>query len=327
MAGGVPHPDDMPGLALGWHREGAGAALATVIEVWGSAPRAAGSQMAIAGDGRMMGSVAGGCVEGAVIAEALDALRDGRPRLLAYEVPDESALAVGLACGGTIRILVEPVGPDGLPEAVLARIVDARAARQPLAHVVRLSDWARRLEGPRGGLAERFRADQSGIEGGEFIHILNPPLRLALVGAVHIAQALAPMAVACGYDVLVIDPRGTFAAPGRFPGQRVSQDWPDAALAAFGLDARSAVVTLSHDAKLDDPAIGVALRSAAFYVGSLGSRRTHEARLARLRAAGIPDAQIARIHAPVGLAIGARTPAEIAVAIMAEVTQALRQSQ
>lgn len=315
----------MQGLALGWYREGARAALATVIEVWGSAPRPAGSQMAIAGDGRMMGSVAGGCVEGAVVAEALEALGEGRPRLLSYQVPDESALAVGLACGGAIRILVEPVGPDGLPEAILARIVEARAARQPLAHVVHLSDWTRRLEGERGGLADRFRADRSGIEDGEFIHILNPPLRLAVVGAVHIAQALAPMAAACGYDVLVIDPRGAFAAPGRFPGQRISQDWPDAALKAFGLDARSAVVTLSHDAKLDDPAIGVALRSAAFYVGCLGSRRTHEARLARLRAAGIAEAQIARIRAPAGLAIGARTPAEIAVAILAELTGALRQ--
>jgi xanthine dehydrogenase accessory factor len=316
--------DNMPELALEWHRAGQGAVLATVIETWGSAPRPVGSQLAIAGDGRMMGSVSGGCVEGAVIEGAMEALADGLPRLLTFGVSDENAFAVGLACGGTIRILVLPIADRGLPPDLLAQITKARAARQPIAHRTSLTDWSQSLEGPEA-LADRFRADLSGIEDQDFIHIHNPPLRMAVVGAVHIAQGLLPMARACGYDVILIDPREAFGADHRFPGVTISHDWPDEALARFALDARSAVVTLTHDAKLDDPAIIAALGSQAFYLGCLGSRRTHEKRLARLQAAGVSPDQIARIHAPVGLAIGAKSPAEIAVSIMAEVTRALRQ--
>jgi xanthine dehydrogenase accessory factor len=316
--------ENMPEQALEWHRTGQGAVLATVVETWGSAPRPVGSQLAIAGDGRMMGSVSGGCVEGAVIMEALAALADGLPRLLTFGVSDENAFAVGLACGGTIRILVLPVGDRGMPPALLAEITKARAARQPIAHRTNLTDWSQSLEGPEAQ-ANRFRADQSGVEDQDFIHIHNPPLRMAVVGAVHIAQGLLPMAKACGYDVLLIDPRDAFGADHRFPGAAISHDWPDEALASFALDARSAVVTLTHDAKLDDPAIIAALNSDAFYLGCLGSRRTHDKRLARLQAAGISPDQIARIHAPVGLAIGAKSAAEIAVSIMAEVTRALRQ--
>ena len=319
--------DNMPELALEWHHAGRGAALATVVETWGSAPRPTGSQLVVAGDGQMMGSVSGGCVEGAVVEEALAALADGAPRLLTYGVSDDNAFAVGLACGGTIRILVEPVGDSGLPAALLAQITQARAARQPLAYHVNLATWARGVAGPDGPYASRFRADQSGVAGETFVAIHNPPLRLAVVGAVHIAQALLPMARLCGYDCILIDPRQAFGAAARFPGQTISHDWPDAALAALKPDARTAVVTLTHDAKLDDPAIIAALASQAFYIGCLGSTRTHAKRLSRLREQGTTDDAIARIHAPVGLAIGARSPAEIALSILGQITQTLRQGR
>lgn len=316
--------DDIPEIALAWHREGRGAALATVMETWGSAPRPTGSQLAVSGEGEMMGSVSGGCVEGAVVEEAMAALADGRPRVLTFGVSDDEAFAVGLACGGRISVLVEPVGA-ALPEAMLAELVAARARREPVAYVVDLDSWDRRLAAPDPDLAPRFRSDKSGVEDGRFIAIHNPPLRLAVVGAVHIAQALVPMARACGYDCLVIDPREAFGSPARFPGERLSHDWPDEALAAFGLDARTAVVTLTHDAKLDDPAIRAALGSGVFYLGCLGSTRTHAKRVARLEEAGFGPEAMARIHAPVGLDIGAKSPAEIAVSIMAEITKVLRQ--
>ncbi|MCX7646306.1 MAG: XdhC family protein [Rhodobacteraceae bacterium] len=316
--------DDIPETALDWHRSGRGAALATVVETWGSAPRRVGSQLVVSAAGEIQGSVSGGCVEGAVVAEAVEALADGRPRLLSFGVSDDEAFAVGLACGGTIRVLVEPVG-GSLPEALLAALVEARAARRPVAYVVNPETGQGRLAGPDdAALRARFRADASGMEGAEFVAIHNPPLRLVVVGAVHIAQPLLQIARLAGYDPFLIDPREAFGSAARFPGERISHDWPDEAMAAHGLDARTAVVTLTHDPKLDDPAIRAALGSEAFYLGCLGSTRTHARRVARLREAGHSEAEIARIHAPVGLDIGAATPAEIAVAIMAEITQVLR---
>ena len=319
-------PNDIPEIALSWHRAGRGAVLATVVETWGSAPRQPGSQLVVGGDGGMMGSVSGGCVEGAVVTEAEEALRDGQSRLLTFGVSDETAFAVGLACGGTIRVLVEPVGA-GLPVGLLEALVAARAARQPVAYGVNLENWDRRLLLPGDdALADaRLRSDKAGKEeDGRFIAPHNPPLRLVVVGAVHIAQPLMPMARACGYDPVLIDPRGAFGNAERFPGETILEDWPDEALAALKPDSRMAVVTLTHDPKLDDPAIRIALRSPAFYLGCLGSTRTHAKRLERLRAEGFTEAEIARIHAPVGLDIGAKSPAEIAVSIMAQITQRLR---
>jgi xanthine dehydrogenase accessory factor len=315
--------DAIPEAALAWHRAGKGAALATVIETWGSAPRPVGAQMAVSGAGEMAGSVSGGCVEGAVVEEAFAALKDGASRVLTYGVSDEDAFAVGLACGGTIRVMVEPVGA-GIPEALLAEIVAARGARRPLAYVVALDTWTRSVTPPTEALGPRFRADQSGVEEGRFIGVHNPPLRLVVVGAVHIAQALVPMARACGYDPLIVDPRGAFGSGARFPEERVSNDWPDEALRAFEIDGRTAVVTLTHDVKLDDPALHVALGSEAFYIGCLGSTRTHAKRIGRLTEAGFGPEALARLHAPVGLAIGAKSPAEIAVSVMAEITRVLR---
>lgn len=314
--------DDIPEIALTWHRAGKGAALATVVQTWGSAPRRVGSQLAISGEGEIAGSVSGGCVEGAVVAEALDAIEAGKPVMLEYGVSDGDAFAVGLACGGTIRVLVEPVGAV-MPEPVLQDLVAARAAREPVAYVTGL-DVERRLV--REGYAERFRMDRSGFEedGQTFVAIHNPPLRMVVVGAVHIAQALVPMARIAGFDPVVIDPRESFASPERFPGERLLHDWPDEALRAVGVDTRTAVVLLTHDPKLDDPALEVALGAECFYIGALGSTRTHGKRVERLASRGMTEAQIARIHAPIGLDIGSAGPAEIAVSILAEVLRVLR---
>ena len=181
--------DNIPEQALAWHRAGKGAVLATVIETWGSAPRRVGSQLAISGEGVIEGSVSGGCVEGAVIVEALEALEDGAARELEFGVSDEDAFAVGLACGGTIRVLVEPVGKV-LPEGLLAELCAARAARTPVAYMADLDGGARALAGPAeatDALAQRFRMDRSGFDDGSriFLGIHNPPLRLAVVGAVQ----------------------------------------------------------------------------------------------------------------------------------------------
>jgi xanthine dehydrogenase accessory factor len=214
-----------------------------------------------------------------------------------------------------------------MPEPMLAELVAARAARRAAAYSVDTDVWSRRLWTPDDApepVRARFRSDRSGMEGAEFVAIHNAPLRMVVVGAVHIAQALVPMARLAGYDVTLIDPREAFGSAPRFPGETVVHDWPDEAMAAAQPDARTAVVTLTHDTKLDDPALAVALRSPAFYIGCLGSTRTHARRVERLRAAGFSAAEIARIHAPVGLDIGARTPAEIALSALAQITQALR---
>ena len=315
--------DSIPETALKWHREGVGAALATVIQTWGSAPRRVGAQLAIASDGRIEGSVSGGCVEGAVIVEAIEALEDGKHRVLEFGVSDDDAFAVGLACGGTIRILVEPIGAS-MPEEMLAELVAARAERRALAYVVNVETAERSLVSK--GQDDRMRMDRSGFEedGKTFVAVHNPPLRMIVVGAVHIAQALVPMARVAGYDPFVVDPREAFGSETRFPGETILHDWPDEAVARLGLDARTALVLLTHDPKLDDPAITAALKSDVFYIGALGSKRTHAKRVERLIEAGFDDAAIARIHGPVGLDIGAAGPSEIAVAILAQMTAVLR---
>lgn len=231
---------------------------------------------------------------------------------------------------------------------ITERLLAARKAGRPVALVTDLGTGLQTLvyeDAIHGGfgleddrLAEvrdRLRQDRSGLitdpEGEEdgvqlFVQTHNPPLRLLVVGAVHIAQALAPLAALTGYAVTVIDPRGSFATESRFPGVSLHDSWPDEALTELKIDNRTAVVTLTHDPKLDDPALLVALRSPAFYVGSLGSRRTHAKRLERLREQGVTDAELARIHAPVGLDIGAVTPAEIALSVMAQITAVRRKA-
>ncbi|KIC10034.1 XdhC/CoxI family protein [Leisingera sp. ANG-M1] len=318
--------ENAPETALEWHQSGSGAALATVVQTWGSAPRRTGSQLVVSGEGQIQGSVSGGCVEGAVVMEALEALEDGKHRLLEFGVSDEDAFAVGLACGGTIKVLVEPVG-SALPEALLQELVQARASRTPVAYEVNLATGTRRLV--RGDYPDRMRMDRSGVEddGETFVAVHNPPLRLVVVGAVHITQALVPMARIAGYDPVIIDPRAAFAAPERFPGETLMDDWPDEAVEKLGLDTRTALVLLTHDPKLDDPALQAALAADVFYIGALGSKKTHAARVSRMQEAGFTEEQINRIHGPIGLDIGAAGPAEIAVSILSEMTAVLRGKQ
>jgi xanthine dehydrogenase accessory factor len=202
--------------------------------------------------------------------------------------------------------------------------VRARAERQQVAYEVALDGTSRQLV--ETGHAERFRMDRSGVseDGLLFVAIHNPPLRLVIVGGVHIAQHLAGMAQATGFDAWIVDPREAFGSRSRFPDAHVVNEWPDEALKQIGVDARSAVVLLTHDPKLDDPALHIALASQAFYIGALGSRRTHAARAARMAQAGFDAPTIARVHGPVGLNIGAAGPAEIAVSVLAQMIQTLR---
>ncbi|MBM3521169.1 MAG: XdhC family protein [Alphaproteobacteria bacterium] len=216
--------------------------------------------------------------------------------------------------------------------ALLDALLEARRDRRAVALVTDLATGAQRLVAKADSagdplaqrLDEAFRFDQSATVEGRFINIHNPPLRLVVIGAVHIAQALIPMAQQLGYDVTVIDPRGAFATGARFPGIALHAEWPDEIMPKLGLDARTALVALTHDPKIDDPALAAALRSDLFYIGALGSKKTQAARGDRLKAAGFGDAAIARIHGPIGLAIGAKGAPEIAVSIMAEMTRALR---
>ncbi|MBK7813654.1 MAG: XdhC family protein [Rhodocyclaceae bacterium] len=314
-----------------WRHADQGVALATVVATWGSSPRPIGSHLAVNESGEFAGSVSGGCIEGAVIQEALAAIGDGQPRLLEFGVSDEQAWEVGLACGGRVQVHVEKLDP-----AIFDHLMRERAARQPVARVIRLSDKTAALvtaddvignsavaDSHRAALAARFANGQSGAideRGDVFARVYVPAPRLLIVGAVHIAQALAPMATLAGFDVTVVDPRRAFASEARFPGVTLTDDWPDDALTRLAPDAQTAVVTLSHDPKIDDPALAVALASPAFYIGSLGSKRTHEMRVARLTELGLAD-RIGRIHAPIGLDLGGRYPSEIAVAILAQIIQ------
>ena len=338
--------DRIPETALAWIADGKGAALATVVQTWGSAPRPVGAQLAVSSEGEIAGSVSGGCVEGAVTAEALEALGDGRPRILEFGVSDDDAFAVGLACGGTIRVMVEPIGVgDGPSAAYIQDLAAHRAARRPIVAATNTQSWERALIAPSAetgpqtanAAAELAAEADAALSAGKarfaeqdpawFLGVHAPPLRMAIIGAVHIAQALAPMARLAGFDVTLIDPRETFAAAARFPGETLSHDWPDTALSAHGLDQGVAVVCLTHDPKIDDPALGAALPSEAFYIGALGSRRTHDKRVERLSAAGLSRDALARLHAPIGADIGARAPAEIAVSIMAEIIERLRRPE
>lgn len=229
-----------------------------------------------------------------------------------------------------------------MKSATLERLLRDRSEKSSVVLATNLNTGDERLvypsdlEGENGldpaiahAVREAFRSDRSKTieteEGPVFLHVFNPPLRMIIVGAVHIAQPLARMAALAGYDVTIVDPRAAFATDERFPGVTLLTEWPDDALETLAPDSRTAVVTLTHDPKLDDPALEVALRSSAFYVGSLGSKKTHAARLQRLTEAGFGEDDLNRINGPVGLAIGARSPAEVAVSIVAQVTQALRQ--
>ena len=315
--------------ALQWADEGYGVALATVIETWGSAPRPTGSQVVINSESAFAGSVSGGCIEGEVVTEAHGVIREQKARILEFQVSDETASSAGLACGGKVRVLVSAV--SGNTRETLQKLVALNDKKLPAALLYDLETGIPDLQEKDADPAVlvQIASDKSGMieasDGTElFARIYNPPLRLLIVGAVHIAQSLCLLGKQADYDVIVIEPRDTWGTAERFPGITIDKRWPSTALEDLSPDRTTAVVTLSHDAKLDDPAFMVALKSDAFYIGALGSRKTHAKRVSRLLGAGLTEEEVSRIHAPVGLDIAANTPFEIALSIMGEIIEVHR---
>ncbi|MEP6994609.1 MAG: XdhC family protein [Acidobacteriota bacterium] len=327
-----------------WRAAGDAVAVATVIQTWGSAPRQAGAKMALTADGKISGSVSGGCVENAVIEAGKQTLASGRPRLLHFSVTDETAWSVGLACGGTIDVFVEPLSPE-----FYEPLRDALAAQRPVA-LATIIGGPENLLGQKlllredgstvGALPEEAAAAaraalaagssrRAGIPDAEiFIDVMSPPPRLIVVGGVHIAIPLISLAKTLGFKTILIDPREGFANAARFPhADRIISVWPARALEEVGLDSSTAVAVLTHDPKLDDPALMTALRSPAFYVGALGSSRSQEKRRQRLQDAGLSESAISRLYAPIGLDLGGRSPEEIALAVMAQIVTARNQKR
>jgi len=292
--------DTVLAAAAAW--KGAPMALATVVSTWGSAPRPRGSHMIVHQDGRFEGSVSGGCVEADIMAAAAEVIAGAPAQVKRYGVADAAAWEVGLPCGGEIEVLVQPVSAEGFDPELFDRIEEARGAGQALNVVTDLASG---------------RSSLRSIEGAAFINRYDPPHRLLIVGAVQIAQRLAGLARELGIATVVIDPRARFLTEERFPGVTLDDRWPDEAIAAYAPGPATAIVTLSHDIKVDDPALQAALAAPTGYVGALGSRRSHAARCERLAAAGVSAADLARIDAPVGLDIGAIGPAEIALSVAA----------
>lgn len=315
-------------------------ALATVIQTWGSAPRKAGAKMAFTADDAISGSVSGGCVEGAVIEAGREVLANGAPQLLHFGVADETAWEVGLACGGTIEVFVERLDLDAYallrelalqdqagfcltvlrgPAAWLGgKWIEARNGRS----LNQLSPALRRQLTDLPATSQRLHlSDEVEL----FVERFQPAPTLIMVGGVHIAVALTRMAKTVGYRTIVIDPRRAFGSAERFPhADQLLPLWPQKAFAELEITPETAVALLTHDPKIDDPALEIVLPSPAFYIGALGSRKTHAKRLERLQQKGIDPAQLGRIHAPIGLNLNAQTPAEIALSVLAEVVHAYR---
>jgi xanthine dehydrogenase accessory factor len=339
-----------------WWADGKSVALATVVSTFRSAPRQPGASMLVGPGGEAVGSVSGGCVEGAVYELGGEVLRDGRPVLQRYGVSDDDAFAVGLTCGGILDIFVEKVDRESFPEldAVLASI----EAEEPVAVCTvvtgpperlgrRLVIWPDRTAGATGSgrLDDAVRDDARGLlnsgrngmlhygvdgerrgEGLDvFVEAFAPPPRMIVFGAIDFAAAVARIGGFLGYRVTVCDARPVFATASRFPGaNEVVVEWPHRYLAAEAsagrIDRRTVICVLTHDPKFDVPVLEVALRlPEVAYIGAMGSRRTHHDRLERLREAGLTDAELARMSSPIGLDLGARTPEETAVSIAAEI--------
>ena len=329
-----------------WTRQGKPVGLAAVVQTWGSSPRGVGARMAFTAEGEISGSVSGGCVEGAVLGVGLKMLKGGSPRLLHFDVADETAWEVGLTCGGSLDVFV-----SRLDEQLLPSLQDALAGSEPLAMITVIAGPEAMLgrtllqtaDGRTAGKLGKeldTRAAEFASEGIESLEpgrlaltegvellrdVFLPQPSLIIVGGVHVAVALAALARTVGWQTVLIDPRKAWGSRGRFADvDQLLQVWPEEALQQLALNRSSAVVTLTHDPKLDDAALLVALRSRAFYVGALGSASSNEKRRKRLLLAGLNEKEIARLHAPVGLRIGAQTPEEIALAIMAEITSEYR---
>lgn len=280
---------------------GAPMALATVVETWKSAPCPVGTHMLVHADGRFTGSVSGGCVEGDVLEIARQVIADNGFALRRYGVADGSAWEVGLPCGGDIVVLVQNVSPEFFPGPLFGAIIDAQAAGEVL-HI------GTNLDNGSSAIVD-------GEDAGLFINSYLPPRRLIIVGAVEIASTLSNVARAMGIEVVLIDPRGRYLTAERFPDTQLDDRWPDDAIRALAPDARTAIVTLSHDPKIDDPALLAALQTPAAYIAALGSKSSQIKRKERLSAMGASPDQLARIEGPAGVAINAISAPEIALSI------------
>lgn len=329
-----------------WHAEGRRMAFATVVQTWGSSPRRTGSKMIVTSDGQFSGSVSGGCVENAVIEAALESLKTDRARLLHFGVADETAWSVGLACGGSIDIFVKPLDLSffsilhaaWIDETQFLHITVIRGSEHILGREILVHEGGTiigTIEHPRQnkaleltnevflrGKSQRAMLDE---ETELFLELISPPLTLVAVGGVHITMALTSLAKTLGYRTVVIDPRNAWGNEERFPNvDQLIQTWPQEAFQQLRITRSTAIAMLTHDPKLDDPALKIALDSPAFYVGALGSKTTNAKRRGRLLADGLSEEQLSRLHAPIGFDIGAETPEEIALAIMSEVVNTYR---
>ena len=315
-----------------WAEAGTPVATATVVATERSAPREAGAVLAVDAGGTVVGSVTGGCVEPAVYEEAREVLAGEGPRLRTYGIADEEAFEVGLPCGGTVHIFVDTLDP-----ALVAPLVEAVREERPIALETRISGegiGAKRLVGPEddGPAADLLARAETGIvetpEGRLFVSSFAPRPNMYVFGAVDHAAALASIGRFLGYRVTVCDARARFVTPERFPDvDELVVEWPDRFLQEAPVDGRTAICILTHDHKFDIPALKVALETRAGYIGAMGSRRTNADRAERLRAEGVTDEEMARIHAPIGLRIGSRSPQEVAVAIAAEIVQVMREAK
>jgi xanthine dehydrogenase accessory factor len=312
-----------------WAQAGTRAATATVVATERSAPREPGAVLAVDAEGNVVGSVTGGCVEPAVYEEARAVLAGEGPRLKTYGIADEEAFEVGLPCGGTVHIFV-----DALDPALVSPLAEAIRAERPIALETRISGeeiGAKRLVGPDddGPAAELLGRAETGVvetpEGQLFVSSFAPRPNMYVFGAVDHAAALAEQGRFLGYRVTVCDARARFVTRERFPDvDELVVEWPDRFLQQAPVDERTVICILTHDHKFDVPALKVALETPAGYIGAMGSRRTNADRAERLRAEGVTDEAMARIHAPIGLKIGSRSPQEVAVAIAAEIVQVMR---
>ena len=291
--------------ASNWENTGTEMALAIVLKTWGSSPRQPGSMMLIREDGHLVGSVSGGCVEGAVIVGSRQIMKENKTEVMEFGVADEDAWSVGLSCGGKISVFVCP--RNRIEEGLFQKLCNVKNSRESI--ILECDTQKGRISIINDKATENENVFN--------IKVTAKP-RLLIVGAVHISQHLIPMAKEAGFDVLLIDPRSHFGTSERFPEVEVSNDWPDEALKKVKLSDKDCLVTLTHDPKIDDPALQIALASPLFSICCLGSKRTHAARRNRLLNSGITEKQFDRIHGPAGLDINAKTPAEIAVSILAE---------
>ncbi|HWI83299.1 XdhC family protein [Ramlibacter sp.] len=297
--------------ALAWRRAGQPVTLVTVVDTWGSAPRPPGALLAVRGDGVVSGSVSGGCVEDDLIARVKAGERSRLPSMIAYGVSKDEAARFGLPCGGTLRLVQEPLNDTGWVEELLART----ASHELVARTLTLATGQVQL-------ARATREARMQFDGSKLTTLFGPRWRLLLVGAGQLSQAVAQMAQLLDFEVLVCDPREEYATTLNVPGALRVCGMPDDAVRDLQPDAHTAIVALTHDPKLDDMALLEALRSAAFYVGALGSARNQAKRKERLAEHfGLTEAELARLHGPVGLRIGAKTPAEIAVSVLAQIIE------